>query len=210
MKNDKKKEKNYSLCVIIDTRMGVDNMICPGCGANIPDSASFCSYCGKKIERLVVESTVNNNIKEVKNENVFLGLIGGLIGSLAGVASIVLLSRIGFVASIAGLVMAICTIKLYEKFAGSISKKGIIICIVITLLMTLLAENISFAWQVVRELDAKGYKGDFFDIFFNLYKYMGEGYFNNSTYFTNLGLVYLFNIIGAFSLFKTQLGITKK
>ena len=183
-------------------------MKCPYCG-NESTGSNFCSSCGANLQN-TQSSTVQNTSNVEKKENVLLGIVGGLIGSLAGVAAIVLLSRVGFVASIAGLVMAICTIKLYEKFAGSISKKGIIICIVITLLMTLLAENLAFAWQVVRELDAQGYKGDFFDIFFNLYKYMSEGYFNNSTYFTNLGLVYLFNVIGAFSLFKTQLGITKK
>ena len=82
--------------------------------------------------------------KEIKKENVFKGIIGGLIGSLAGVLAIVLFSKLGYIASVAGLIMAVCTIKLYEKFAGSIGKKGIISCIVIMIIMTIVAENTSF------------------------------------------------------------------
>ncbi len=182
-------------------------MKCPNCGKDNLNGA-FCNECGTKLQN--IENQTINNTDSSKNENVLLGIVGGIIGSLAGVLAIVLLSRIGFVASVAGLVMAYCTIMLYKKFAGNISKKGIIICIVITLVMTLVAENISFSWQVVREMSEKGYKGDFFDIFINLYSYMAKGYFNNSTYFTNLAMVYLFNVIGAFSLFKTQLVSFKK
>lgn len=185
-------------------------MICPKCGANIPDSVSSCSYCGNKIERVVVESTVNNNIREVKNENVLFGTLGALIGSVAGVVIIVLLSQVGFIASLAGLAMGICTFKLYEKFAGTISKKGVIICIVIMVLMTVLAENIAFSIKVINELSEKGYNGDFFDIFFNLYKYMSEGYFNVGTYVINLLMVLAFNILGSFSYIKEQFRLATK
>ncbi|MBR3116348.1 MAG: zinc ribbon domain-containing protein [Bacilli bacterium] len=184
-------------------------MFCPKCGAKIPDSANNCSYCGHKIERVVVPPVTNNNpVKEVKKENVLLGIVGALIGSIVGVGIVVLLSFVGFIASVAGLVMGICTLKLYEKFAGAISKKGVIICIVIMILMTVLAENIAFSIQVMNELGEKGYSGDFFDIFFNLYYYMGQGYLNTSTYVTNLVMVLAFNVLGSFGYIKEYL--TKK
>ena len=51
----------------------------------------------------------------VKDENVFMGTIGALIGSLVGVAAIILLSRIGLVASVSGFAMGAATIYMYEK-----------------------------------------------------------------------------------------------
>jgi hypothetical protein len=106
--------------------------------------------------------------------------------------------------------MAICTLKLYEKFAGTLSKKGIIICIVIMVLMTVLAENIAFTLQVLREVKTYGGSVKFFDVFFNLYKYMGEGVLITSTYVTNLLMVLGFNVLGAFGLIKGQLNTSKK
>lgn len=186
-------------------------MICPNCGASISDNISYCNYCGTQLQRTVVPPMTNDNtIKEVKNENVLLGILGALLGSIAGVVIVVLLSQIGFIASIAGLAMGICTLKLYEKFAGTISKKGVIICIVIMVLMTVLAENIAFSIKVLNELSEKGYSGDFFDIFFNLYKYMSEGYLNTGTYFINLLMVLAFNILGSFSYIKEQFRLTTK
>ena len=191
-------------------------MFCPYCGNNC-EGSKFCSKCGANLG-----STTNNNVTvnvqvnkpvsniEPKNENVFLGILGALLGSIAGVVIIVLLSQVGFIASVAGLVMAICTLKLYEKFAGTLSKKGIIICIVIMVLMTVLAENIAFTLQVLREVKTYGGSVKFFDVFFNLYKYMGEGVLNTSTYVTNLLMVLGFNVLGAFGLIKGQLNTSKK
>ena len=185
-------------------------MVCPNCGNSIDDNTKFCNYCGTKLREDPITPTNTSDVKEVKNENVFLGILGALLGSIAGVVIIVLLSQVGFIASVAGLVMAICTLKLYEKFAGTLSKKGIIICIVIMVLMTVLAENIAFTLQVLREVKTYGGSVKFFDVFFNLYKYMGEGVLNTSTYVTNLLMVLGFNVLGAFGLIKGQLNTSKK
>lgn len=49
-----------------------------------------------------------------KKENVVAGVVGALLGSLLGVACIVLLGQLGYVAAVSGIVMAICTMKGYE------------------------------------------------------------------------------------------------
>ena len=134
-----------------------------------------------------------------KDENVLLGIIGAIIGSLAGGALIIFFSSIGFVASLAGLAMAVCTLLLYEKFAGSISKKGIIISIIIMIAMTLLAENIAISLKAAKELKEYGYNLNFIDIFKNLYTFLRDDVLDMSSYISNLFMVYLFTILGAVS-----------
>lgn len=149
------------------------------------------------------EKEIQNEV-EIKKENVVKGIIGGLIGSLAGVLAIVLFSKLGYIASVAGLIMAVCTIKLYEKFAGSIGKKGIISCIVIMIIMTLVAENTAFTLQILKELKAEGVEGEFSYIFINLYKFMSLGYLNTSGYITDLIMIFAFNLLGSFGIFKNK------
>ncbi len=132
-----------------------------------------------------------------KDESVILGIIGAIIGSLAGGALIIFFSSIGFVASLAGLAMAVCTLLLYEKFAGSISKKGIIISVIIMIVMTLLAENLAISLKAAKELKEYGYDLSFIDIFKNLYTYLKDDVLDMSNYLSNLFMVYLFTILGA-------------
>ena len=48
-----------------------------------------------------------------KRENVLAGIVGAFLGSLIGVACIVIVGQMGYVASICGLVMAVCSLKGY-------------------------------------------------------------------------------------------------
>lgn len=83
--------------------------------------------------------------EDEKKEKVFLGVIGAFIGAFAGMAAIVLLGRIGLVASIAGVLMATFSLKGYELLGGKLSVKGAVICSVIMIVMTFAAEYISWA-----------------------------------------------------------------
>ena len=136
----------------------------------------------------------------VEEENIRMGIIGAILGSLVGAIVIIIIGKLGYVAAISGVVMAYLTIMLYEKFAKKISKKGLIICIVIMVIMTLLAENMSFAMDVAKELKEMGYNPSTMKIFINLYSIMREGLLNTSNYFINLLLVYAFAALGAFRI----------
>ena len=141
-------------------------------------------------------------------ENVLLGTLGAVIGSIAGGLLIIILSRVGFVAAISGFVMAFATIGLYQKFAKGLSTKGIIICIVVMVLMTLLAENIADSIQVMNEANAElkvyGQQVDFGYIFFNFYDLIAQGAIKGDVYAGSLGLTYLFTALGAFSIIKSS------
>ena len=132
-----------------------------------------------------------------ETENIPLGILGAVLGSLVGMLAIVLFDRLGYVASISGVIMAACTLLLYEKFAKKMSKTGIIVSIVIMIVMTLLAENVAFSIQAIEELNELGYSADFSDIFFNFYTYLYEGVFDMGTYIGGLVMVYAFTALGA-------------
>ena len=190
-------------------------MNCKSCGAKIQEGDSFCKYCGTPLNK--EEKILDSNIEFVQKpsnnsskENIGKGILGSIIGSLVGAVIIIILSRIGFVASVAGLAMAYCTFYLYEKFAGSISKKGIIICIIVMIVMTFLAENMAVSMDISNELSKLGYKSfDTMYVFTNFFSLLEEGVIDSGTYAINLLMVYVFNAIGAFGIIKTKLNNVK-
>lgn len=86
----------------------------------------------------------------LKQENVARGLIGAFIGGLAGAAIAFALARVGFIASIAGFVGVFLAIKLYEKFAGGTSVKGVVIASVIALVFVLAEVYFDYSFQLMQ------------------------------------------------------------
>lgn len=147
---------------------------------------------------------VQENPAEIKApENVFLGIIGALVGAAIGGASIVLLNRLGYVASLSGLLLAFCTMKGYELLAKSISKKGIVICVVLMLVTPFVADWIDWA-LIIMESWADMEIG-FIDAVFAVPLLMEEGAIEMTDYFSNLGMIYLFAVLGGFYTVKNAL-----
>jgi len=129
-------------------------------------------------------------------EHVFRGVIGAIGGSLVGVALMLLLDHFGFVASIAGVVMAICALKGYRKLAGTMSKKGIIAVSIVMVLMTLIAAYLEWSIAIYDEL--KGYYSDiyFIDILISMPFLLAE-FEMVSDFLISLGMLFLFTALGA-------------
>ena len=89
-------------------------------------------------------------MKPERKENVLAGLVGAFLGSLIGVACIVGIGQMGYVASISGLVMAVCAIKGYSLLGGAMSRKGAVISCVLTVIMTYFGNRLDFAVSVAR------------------------------------------------------------
>ena len=70
-----------------------------------------------------------------KKERVALGILGAFLFSLAGAAVWVLLDIVGFLAALSGLVGVFCAIQGYRIFSGKLTKKGVIISVVIAFLV---------------------------------------------------------------------------
>lgn len=101
---------------------------------------------------------MNNYFKtysdENTEENVLAGIVGAFLFALAGGLIWFLLYLIGFMASISGLVGAVCAIKGYSLFSKKESIKGIVISVVIALLVMVLA------WYLCLSLDVyNAYQG---------------------------------------------------
>lgn len=92
-----------------------------------------------------------------RKENIFLGLTGAFLGAFLGMVLWVVIGMTGYIAGIAGLVMVICAVKGYQLLGKKISRKGIIISILISCLMIAGAEYVSLGIVIFRELGESYY-----------------------------------------------------
>ncbi|MBD5170105.1 MAG: hypothetical protein HDT20_08340 [Oscillibacter sp.] len=127
-----------------------------------------------------------------KKENVVGGIVGAFLGSLLGVACIVIVGQMGYVASICGLVMAVCSLKGYELLSGGMSKKGAVISSVVILLMTYLAHQLDWAISV-----ASAWDEGIFDCFRAIPYLREAGYIEGGSYWGGLAMLYIFTLVGA-------------
>ena len=150
-----------------------------------------------------------NTVKGVSNlsdenkihENVLAGIIGALIGSIIGAVVIILIGRMGYIASIGGALMAYCSVTGYEKLAKKLSLKGIFICIVIMFVTVFYANSIEWALEFCdsfNEYYSNEGKASFIAVLFNLKELIAE-FGLGLEYIKDMLLLYMFTILGAFS-----------
>ena len=170
-------------------------MNCELCGTSIAPGSTVCPTCGARVDGEAAPVVVR--------ENVALGTVGALIGALLGGASIILLSRLGYIASLSGLLIAFATLGGYRLLAKGMGKAGLVICFVLMLVTPFAAYNLDLLLQCHEEWKVYGLTmGDSVDLLLTLLKEDGELLF---TYLKELGMLYLFMILGAFSIVKNAL-----
>ena len=163
-------------------------MFCPQCGKEVPEGLSLCQECGAQMP-VSREATVELQ----KPENVLTGTVGAILGAVIGAVAIVLLSQLGFVAAVSGLILAVCTFKGYELLGGRLTTRGIIIGCVLILATPYVADRID--WAIV--LMQKHSNVTFAEAFAAVPKLLEEGYIVPEAYWTSLIMVYVFAILGA-------------
>ena len=131
-------------------------------------------------------------MEEKKRENVPAGIVGAFLGSLIGVACAVLIGQLGYVASISGLVMAVCALKGYELLGGSLTKKGALISTLLILAMTYLAHRLIWAVAVADALN-----DGIFEAFQEVPDLLDRGIIESGPYWGDLIMLYLFTLLGA-------------
>ena len=191
-------------------------MYCTNCGKQISDTASACDYCGTAVKRVTstpvtpvsttVEPVVMPDVKPViqpqapqapkapKKENLVAGIVGAVLGAAIGGASIILLSQIGYVAALSGIILSVCTFKGYELLGGKLSKKGLIISLLLILVTPYIADRMDWAILVAQEFGVS-----FGQAFGAIPALLEEEVIVGSTYWGNLALIYLFTALGSFS-----------
>ena len=110
-------------------------------------------------------------------EHMLAGLVGAFLGSLLGVAAIVFIGQLGYVAAISGLIMAVCALKGYELLAGRLSRKGAVIACLLILVMTYVGNHLDFAVTVALAADV-----NVFWAFQGIYALLDTGYINGAAY----------------------------
>ncbi len=131
-------------------------------------------------------------------ENVLFGVIGAFLFSLAGSILYVLLSRIGYIAAVSGLVAVVCAIKGYTFFAKAETKRGVIISVIIAALMLILAWYISFCLDMV-DAYAVWYETGEVDYAPTIFEYLPYGFYDltvNLVYFIDLALSLVLGAVG--------------
>ncbi len=188
-------------------------MNCQHCGSALTPGQKFCTNCGAPAEAPVtpVQPPVSGYQAPqnpaagtyratspviAPRENVFLGFIGALVGALIGGASIILLDQMGYIASISGLLLALCTLKGYQLLAKGTSKTGITICIVLMAITPFLADLLGWGMAVMDEFPMVSFT-ESIHLFFVLLGEDGELLF---AYLKDLAFLYLFVALGAFAI----------
>ncbi len=85
-------------------------------------------------------------------ENLPLGTIGAFVGVLLGMALWVIIGQVGFIAGIAGYAIVFCAMKGYKLLGKKLSKAGIVICVLLSVIAVLGAEMISLGIAAYTEL----------------------------------------------------------
>ncbi len=164
-------------------------MNCTNCGNTIENGAEFCEACGQAVP-----------VKKNKKENMVTGIVGAFIGALIGGGCIILLSQLGYIASVSGLILAVCTLKGYELLGGKLSIKGVLVCLVLMLATPYLADRIDWAILVMQEW--ADYGVTFGEAFSAIPELIADGAIKQGAYVKNLLMIYGFAVLGAFSTLK--------
>lgn len=179
------------------SRLGYENC-CQVCGQTDNVGTYFAYNCTARLCDSCHQTYIERNdaVKQEKSkkaENIVGGIIGALLGSLIGAAAIILISQLGYIAAISGVIMGVCALKGYELLGGKLSKAGIIISSLIMIVMVFLSNQLDWAIILHNEYPAYG--------IFEAFKMMNYLLLNDgidlSVYIPQLFLLYIFTLVGA-------------
>lgn len=167
---------------------------------NDSEISFYCNDCYKLIKK------ATNYKKEKYNkskENILLGTLGAIIGTIPGIILWILFGFIGIEPGIAGIAITMGSAVFYKKFAHNIKLPGIIISTMIGLFMVLVAHEINCAIYIYNL-----YKADYVIKLLDAYRAIPY-YLNTVREFHkifNNGLLtgYLLSIIGVFTSYSLQ------
>jgi hypothetical protein len=162
--------------------------------------ARLCAYCARDYSASDEEGTRAGYKKN--KETVVGGLAGAFLGSLIGVAFIVLTGQLGYMADVSGAIMSICMLRGYAILGRKLSPKGIILTSLLIIVMVYTGQRIDYAIAV-----AMVYGVDVLTAFQGIPLMVAGNYIESVSYYTNLAILYMFAVVGAVF---TIVGILKR
>lgn len=181
------RDEGYESCCQACGQTGVSEPCMTG---GVP--THLCGRCYGEVSRRLADTAAE---EEEKPENVAGGFVGALLGSLLGMAALVVIGQLGYVAALSGLIMSVCALRGYEKLGGRLSGKGIAISAVLVVLMTYLGNQMDWAVSVYRELKDY-YDLTFFDAFRMIPGLIAEDILDGGQYYGGLAMQYMFVLLG--------------
>ena len=175
-------------------------MTCKFCGQETADP-NTCEHCGKPMAEPVIAPEAPAETPK-KPENVTTGIVGAVLGACLGAGSILLFSQLGYVSAISGFILAVCTLKGYELLGNQLSKTGIIVSIVLMALTPYIADRLDWAIVILNQAQSEGLNWTFANAFQAIPLLMEEEVIEAGSYWSNLGMLYLFTALGAFGTLK--------
>ena len=139
-------------------------------------------------------------VSDSVEEQVVLGTLGAFVGALIGTICIVILGQYsyvyghgyGYIAYIGGVVMGFCAMGGYQLLGKKMSKKGIIITIVIMLVMVYVSNWIGYAIALADE----SLTLDFMTAFWEVQRVVRLGWIGGVYYYKDLVMLYVFMAFG--------------
>lgn len=173
---------------------------CQLCGAEY-DVSSYevngaphflCSACARQsMNQMEAERQSKLSVES----NLPLGIIGALIGSLLGAVLWVLIYQSGFIASIAGIAIFAGAMKGYSILGKNVDKKGVVVCVLITVVMIFLANEFSIRLAVYLAAKEQHAHMSFAEINRNWSRFMRDDDFKLA-YIKGLGMGYVLAAVG--------------
>ncbi len=140
-------------------------------------------------------------------ENVLFGVIGAFLFSLVGGALYLILSRIGYIAALSGLVGVVCAIKGYAFFSKKESRRGLVISVIVAAVVLIIAWYIGFCIDLsaaYKDWYATG-EVDYLPTFFECVAYGFIDLTANPSYFIDLAISLGLGAIGCWSYVRNKL-----
>lgn len=157
-----------------------------------------CPACHEVARQRMEELSLTHTSGQ--NENMLLGLLGAFLGVLVGAVAWVLIYQIGFIASVTGLIMIVGATKGYEKLAGNLSKKGVILCYILSMVMVFFAQQCCYGIMLSLEYDINILEG-----FLAVPEALTADKWTRIYFFSELVIGLLLMVCGAFYTVKNRL-----
>lgn len=167
----------------------------------------LCNDCYVNYEEHLKNLAIENQKeyeKSLKKPNIIAGTIGALLGSLIGVALWIIVFQIGYIASICGVVLAICAMKGFELFSGRLTKSGVIVTIIITIVMVYISNHLSYGIDIYNYYRVTE-NITIWDGIRSVGSFVSEIPEFKQDFIKTLCMGYGFTLLGAFSTFKSAL-----
>ena len=161
----------------------------------------YCGVCAENSDHIETQKILE---AEAVQEHTGAGIIGALLGSLVGVAGIVLIGQAGYVAALGGVIMALATFFGYEKLGKKLTTKGIVICTLIMIAMVFLASMIDYTISICSSVGDIG----FLEVFLSLFPLLIYADVLKE-FLLNLLLLYGFTALGAVPYIRRKLAERK-